>query len=219
MYAGEPHGMCDHIRRVELAVRPWAYGFVTAHEEREGPRLHPAGEQLAVALHLAEGEEAADVPMHHRNARKAEREACRHDTGQPIVTGIIRMLVAVPENGSVFLDAGIAGACKEHHVAAAVLLYRLAVQLRPQHRPLVVQQRGVAVVQDAVDGQILAEIRHPAGDAEIEHVPLYKHVLREAHRLGIRQVEHARVEGRRFYMIYAAVRAADEISPLGAVLV
>ncbi len=129
------------------------------------------------------------------------------------------MLIAVPEDRRVLGDAQVAGAGKEHLVAGPELLDRLAVHLRPQHRPGIVELFRVAVVQHAVRRQIFAEVRHPAADAEREHVVADQSLFNEFHDRGIGQVQHPGVESRRFDMVDAAVRAADEISLRRAFLI
>ena len=82
----------------------------------------------------------------------------------------------------------MAGAHEEEYVVFAVLLDGLAVELRPKHGPFIVQQLWIAVVQPTVNGQVSTIVRHPAGDAEIQHVLLDEHVLDVAHGFGIREV-------------------------------
>ena len=54
------------------------------------------------------------------------------------------------------------------------LLHRLPVESCPQDRPLVVQLLGrlPAVEEHAMDGQVLAKVRHPSAEAELDHVLL-----------------------------------------------
>ena len=74
-------------------------------------------------------------------------------------------------------------------------------------------------MQDAVGGQVFAEVGHPARNAEREHVVADEGLLDVFHDFGVGQVQHAGVEGRRFYMVDAAVRTADEVALLRALLI
>ena len=206
----QAHGVRQHLRRVELGVGPGADRLVAAHQQAEAGHLHPADEELPVPFELAEGEETADVAVDERHARKAQRKARGHHAGQAVVARRVGVLVSVPEDRRVFLHAEVAGAAEEHRVRRAVFLDGLAVDLRPEHRPAVVQLVRVALVQHAVHRQILAEVGHPAGHAQIEHVLFDQLVFDEAHGLGVRQVEHAGVEGRGLDVVDAAVGACDQ---------
>ena len=204
------HGVGLDVSGVELGVGPGADGFVAAHEQGKASHLHPAGEELAVSPHLRKGEEAADVAVHHGHAGEGEGEARGHDAGHAIVPGGVGVLVAVPEDGRVALDAEVAGAGEEEGVLRAVLLDGLAVDLRPEHGPGVVQKPRVPVVQHAVHRQVFAEVRHPAENAEVEHVFADQRLLDITHRVRMGQIQHAGVEGGGFDMVDAAVLLPDQ---------
>ena len=94
------------------------------------------------------------------------------------------------------LNAGEAGAHEEEHVARlAAALDGAGVHLGPQRRPGVVHELGVDAVGEVnVDGQILAEIGHPAGEPEVEHV-LADHAFgKPVGGLRIGEIDDAAVE-------------------------
>ena len=192
-----PGEMREHLRvLVDLQVVARAVALMGAHDGREGPHLGPAHDELRRADIAEEARIAADIRVVIGVAEEPRRQRARDHRHEPVVAGEIDRLVAAPQQGTMLLDAGEAGAHEEQGLAGlAPALDRAGIHLGPERRPGIVHQLGIDAVGELhVDRQIFAEIGHPAGEAEIEHV-LADHALGEpCGSVRIGEIDDAAIE-------------------------
>ena len=195
--SGHPGEMREHLRvLVDLQVVARAVALMGAHHRRERPHLGPAHDELRRAHIAEEARIAADVRVVIGIAEKPRRQRARDHRHEPVVAGEIDRLIPAPKQGTMLLDAREPGAHEEQGLAGlAAARHRARIHLGPERRPGIVHQLGIDAIGELhIDRQVFAEIGHPAGQPEIEHV-LADHTLGEpGGRLRIGEIDDAAIE-------------------------
>ena len=171
----------------------------------EDAGLHPADQEGSARL----AHEAPDVHAPEREPREAEREPAR-DLGRQVVP--VGAAVPAPVE-RVALTPGPGRAGPEDRLPGGPLRHLRHGPVVEEGIEVVHAVAGRAVVVDAVERRLLAEIRLDHARAEVEEAPQVR--LVDPHRSGVREVDaaHAAPEARRVAeadVVEITVRGLDE---------
>ena len=160
-----------------LRVVRWPVPLMRAeHGVGQRAEFHPSREQFGGAVLAGSGGIPTDVRVGQREAAEPALEHPQHRGFHAVVRVPAGELIAQPHERGVRGGHGRRGARPKHAFAVAPLglarqpraAQRAAVQRRPVLRIAIVHRHGLfAAVQRAVEGKVLAEIRHPSARADV----------------------------------------------------
>ncbi len=181
---------------VDLQILARAVALMGAHDRREGRHLGPAHDEFRRADISEKARVTADIRVMIRIAEEAGGQGGRDHGHETVVTREIHGLIASPQQRAMFLDPREPCPHEEQDVAGSPsFLDRARVDLRPERRPGVVHQPGIDTVGELhVDGKILAEIGHPPGEPEVDHVAADHALGKPLGGVGIGEVDDAAIE-------------------------
>ena len=190
-----------------------------AHHRHEGRHLCPAEEYLLGAAVVEQRGVAADVAVVQSAADHAGAEGRADDGAQTIVAAEIHALVTGPQQRAVLLAAGAAGTHKVDYLPQlAAFGNGIVVAFCPERRPVVVLDHGADPVgkHQIVGREILAKVRHPAVDANVQRILFDDLVLEPAVGLRVGEIHHAAIELAKVYQIIGPVGLFGKDAPFFA---